>query len=197
MKTTAGPIVFLTFLGVCAVSHVSAFAQTNRVRDGDDLHSSHTVVRTYTAAREADDDIAHAANVAIPPVYRALVDAMLTRSPTFRRQYARIACAVHLSVVVRSKMPSGRRSAALTQMSPKAGGAVEAEIFIPSSSRAVELIAHEFEHIIERLDGVDLRGKARLRATGVRLTADEDSFETTRAVLAGQRVVREVLERTH
>ena len=54
------------------------------------------------------------------------------------------------------------------------------------SPRIVELIAHEIEHIIEQLDGVDLRAKSRLRASGVRrVNADLEAYETTRAIVTG------------
>ena len=59
-----------------------------------------------------------------------------------------------------------------------------------------ELIAHEIEHIIEQLDGVDLRAKSRLRAAGSGDVADIEAYETTRAIVTGQRVAREAFART-
>jgi hypothetical protein len=174
---------------------VSTFAQSNTDRERDRLRSSQSAARTYVASRECDDTVT-ADNLQISSVYRPLIDEMLARSPTFRRQYARLARAPFLSVVLRSDMPPGRRAQALTQLSLRDGG-TEALVHVTPSPRSSELIAHELEHIIEQLDGVDLRAKARLRSSGVRLTADEDTYETTRAVLAGQRVAREMLERTH
>jgi hypothetical protein len=198
MRPTNGPIAVILLAGVCVVSGVSAFAQSNTARDRNaDDHSSHSAVRAYAAASAADGDVAPATNLSLPPAYQPLVAAMLTRSATFRRQYARLARARHLSVIVRSDMPAGRRMPALTQMSPRRGGGVEALVHITPSARAIELIAHEFEHIIERLDGVNLRAMARLRATGVRVTADDNTYETIRAVVTGQRVAREVLEGAH
>jgi hypothetical protein len=197
MGPTIGSIVFLMFMGVCAVSTVSAFAQSNTGRDRDDGQSTHSAVRVYSAAREADADVGPATNVSIPAAFRPLVASMLARSPTFRRQYARLGRSAHLSVVVRCDMPPGWPLPALTQIWARPGGAVEALVHINPSARAIELIAHEFEHIIERLDGVDLRAKARLRASGVKETANKDTFETTRAIVTGQQVAREVLEGAH
>jgi len=55
------------------------------------------------------------------------------------------------------------------------------------------LIAHEIEHVIERLDGVDLRARAALPGTGVRLCdGGDDAFETIRARRAGLAVAEEV-----
>ena len=56
---------------------------------------------------------------------------------------------------------------------------------------AAELIAHEFEHIIEQLDGVDLAIMSRLRSTGVKRVGEVDAFETRRAIVTGLRVARE------
>jgi hypothetical protein len=205
MRPANGSIAVIMLVGVCVVSGVSVFAQSNTGRNrtgeaGDqriaDDHSSDAAVRIYAAAREWDADVASAANVSIPSAYQPIVATMLTRSPTFRRQYARLARALHLSVIVRSDMPAGWRMPALTHITPRHGG-VEAFVYVAPSARAIELIAHEFEHIIERLDGVDLRAKARLRASGVRRTADANTFETTRAIVTGQCVAREVLGDAH
>ena len=89
--------------------------------------------------------------------------AMLARSATFRRQYARIAGAPHLSIVIRSQPVVGSRLPALTSIRRADDNRVEAVVSVgclrrgpPSSSRM------RFEHIIEQLDGVDLPAKARL-----------------------------------
>ena len=194
-QTTAGLTLLLTFVGVCGVSHVSAFAQSNtgRVRDG--FRSSQTAARVYVAVREVDDDVTPADNVQITAAYRQLVEEMLSRSPTFRRQYARLARTPLVSLGIRASMPAGQRVGALTQMSTRGGDGLQAVVYVLPTTRTAELIAHELEHVIEFLDGVNLRNKSRLRSSGVRLTADKDTFETTRAVLTGERVAREVLER--
>jgi hypothetical protein len=182
-------------VSVCCVPGVSTFAQSNTDRERDPLRSSQSAARIYVATRECDDNVT-ADNVRISAAYTQLVAEMLSRSPTFRRQYARLARAPFLSVVLRSDMPPGRRVQALTHLLFRDGG-TEALVHVTPSARSGELIAHELEHIIEQLDGVNLRAKARLRSSGVRLTAEEDTYETTRAVLAGQRVAREMLERAH
>jgi hypothetical protein len=57
-----------------------------------------------------------------------------------------------------------------------------------------ELIAHEIEHVIEQIDGVDLRVQSLLPGTGVRSCMD-GSFETVRAVRVGRRVAQETRTR--
>lgn len=63
---------------------------------------------------------------------------------------------------------------------------------IGSLDDQVELIAHEIEHVIEQLDGVDLRVRATLPASGVRSRDHGDEFETTRAIRVGRMVAAEV-----
>ena len=47
-----------------------------------------------------------------------------------------------------------------------------------------ELLAHELEHVIEQLDGIDLAVKASVANSGVRSCVD-GTFETSRAVRVG------------
>ncbi len=54
-----------------------------------------------------------------------------------------------------------------------------------------ELLGHEFEHLIEQLDGVDLSAMAR-GGEARRLT--DGAFETERAIAAGQQVAGEVID---
>ncbi len=52
-----------------------------------------------------------------------------------------------------------------------------------------ELVAHEIEHILEQLDGVDLKTQA---GSGAVWKSDDGAFETRRAIEAGKRVAREI-----
>jgi len=199
MNTCYRSIVLAVLMSVCGVHQVSGFAQTDTNDEREALRSSHSAVRVYVAAESAAfDTVERTPNLTVSPVYQPVVDAMLSRSPTFRRQSARIAGAPHLSIVIRSEPPAGTRLAALTRILRRPGGNLQAVVHISPCARTVELIAHEIEHIIEQLDGVDLRVKSRLRASGVRRAndADQDTFETTRAIVTGLRVAREVSERT-
>ena len=68
-----------------------------------------------------------------------------------------------------------------------------ATVDIVESTHNVELIAHELEHVIEQLDGVDLAAKLRRPNSGVYATGDSGNlFETTRAKRVGFQVAREV-----
>ena len=190
-------IVLAMLMSVCGVQHVSGFAQTDTDSADVALQSSQSVVRTYVAARSAAvEDAACAPNLDLASSYRTLVEQMVSRSPTFRRQCARLAAAPHLSVRVLSDPPDGARAGALTRIQMRPRGRLEAVVQVGMSARTVELIAHEIEHVIEQLDGIDLRAKSRLQASGVRRIWDLDAYETTRAIATGQRVAREAVARS-
>jgi hypothetical protein len=127
-------------------------------------------------------------------MHRPLVESMLRESPTFRRQCIRIAGAPNLTVHLVIG-PYQRRSdvRAITRMTRTPSGAVAAFVDIGPLHDTVELIAHEFEHIIEQLDGIDLAARAALPHTGVSSVGPVGGmFETERAKLVGLKVASEV-----
>ncbi len=196
MTTFLRSTVLAALMSVCGVPRVSGFTQTDTDGEPDSSRSSQNAVGVYVAGENAAlERAACAANLTIASLYQPIVDAMLARSPTFRRQCARIAAAPHLSILIRSDPPLGTRAKALTQIQRLTGGRVEAAVQISHSRGVGELIAHEIEHILEQLDGVDLRVKSRLRGSGVRRVPDLEAYETTRAIVTGQRVAREAFER--
>jgi hypothetical protein len=133
------------------------------------------------------------ANVAIPDTLRDTVASMLRDSATFRRQCQRIARSSNLAVVVqRAVLPASHAGGAFTRVTRRPDGAVEATVRIGALGDDVALLAHEFEHIIEQLDGVDLAAMASQPDTGVYLHAASGQYETERAAAAGRRVAREV-----
>ena len=128
-----------------------------------------------------------------PGIYRPVVQEMLKLSPTFRRQCWRITTASDLVVTL---LPGNRsnvtRVRARTRIS-REGRHLVAIIEILSPDQAAELIAHELEHVIEQLDGVDLASKADAAMSGVkRGEAPEPAFETVRATRAGITVAAEI-----
>jgi hypothetical protein len=114
---------------------------------------------------------------------------MLERSPMFRRQCLRLAAAPHLAVVVRITHPTNAAPRARTQIR-REGGQLSANVEINPYGPFAELLAHELEHIIEQLDGIDLAAKSNVARSGVRLCAD-GTFETSRAVRIGTLVALE------
>ena len=196
MTTILRSVLLAALMSVAAVPRVSGFTQTDTEGDRDEGRSSQSVVGVYVAGEDAAlDRLTCALNLTIASSYQTLVDAMLTRSPTFRRQCARLAAAPSLSVVIRSESPVGTRARAMTEIQRLSGGRLVAYVRVGLSAATGELIAHEIEHVLEQLDGVDLPVKSRLRGSGVKRLSELEAYETTRAIVTGQRVAREAFER--
>lgn len=153
-----------------------------------------TSVHQYVAGEAIPRQLAPPPNLVVSALYRPLVEAMLRDSPTFRRQCVRIAAEPEVTVHLTVNPPPGRSDRrATTRLTRDAKGHLTAVVDIEPFQDTQELIAHEFEHIIEQLDGVDLAARAALPRTGVtaigRLAA---VFETTRAQRMGLKVVSEL-----
>jgi hypothetical protein len=173
-----------------------AFAQST---PGFDLaRVSFTSAREYVAAEATPRQLAIPPNLIVLGEYRPLVESMLRYSPTFRRQCLRISGASSVTVYLRIGSPSwvsGVR--AKTDITRDRLGTLSAFIEISPLHDNVELIAHEMEHVIEQLDGIDLASRAALRNTGVWATSSTPNvFETTRAKRVGIVVTNEFREAT-
>jgi len=181
---------------VLTVHAVPGFAQTNTVSDADALTSSTTAARLYVAARGYHADDVDAPNLTVTSMYQPLIAQMLERSPSFRRQCARLARATNLEITLRSEPRSDHHANAWTTIARRADGTRQVTISIVTGPRTIELIAHEFEHVIEQIDGIDLRHKATLRASGVRTCecGHVAMYETDRAIAAGLQVARQVTD---
>jgi hypothetical protein len=155
---------------------------------------SFTSVHQYVATEAIPRQLALPPNLVVSPVFRPLVESMLRDSPTFRRQCVRIAGEPFLTVRL-DITPAARSSSlrAMTRLMRNEKGHLAASVEIGSSKEIEELIAHEFEHVIEQLDGVDLAARAALPHTGVTNIGHVGAmFETTRAKRMGLRVVSEL-----
>jgi len=69
-------------------------------------------------------------------------------------------------------------------------GALTATVELYAPLDPPEIISHEFEHLIERIEGTNLRLLSLVAGSGVTQTVD-GSYETRRAVIAGRRVAQE------
>ena len=174
-----------------------AFAWNGQVAAESD-RVSFTAVHAYAPADVFRDDMVELpANVSVHPYLVALLDTMLTSSSSFRRQCARIAAERSLTVRIRYvpfRLPAGVR--AVSHISRELDGDIVATVIIHPYDNHVEMIAHEFEHIIEQLDQIDLAGKARRGSVGV--YADYRAgpvYETARAQQIGLIVASEIRRR--
>ena len=133
----------------------------------------------------------------IAPALMPLVAEMCRRAPTFRRQVFRLARQPRLEVTVApGRVARGGRARASTAMTLVDGQLRTARVELPGGDPRVlvELVAHEFEHIVEQLDGVDLA--AWSGRSGVYRIGGFDgagAFETERAQQVGDLVAGEFL----
>ena len=73
------------------------------------------------------------------------------------------------------------------------GHDIRADVHLPPTNGLTELVGHEFEHLIEQIEGLDLKRLARVKGSGVH-EGEGRVFETDRAQAAG-RVVAPKRER--
>ena len=135
------------------------------------------------------------ASVVVDAKLQGLIAELLSRSPAFRRQWQRLERFPRLSIrieLVHANHVEGGAHAA-TRISLLPDGSLHAEVAIPGGHRLAELVAHEVEHVLERLDGVNVVRQHALGDNSVRRASA--NFETARAVLVGQLVAKEVRPR--
>jgi hypothetical protein len=130
--------------------------------------------------------------IVIAPELRAAMTRMLQVSPTFRAQVERIAQSSSVIVTIRLEPPfDGRSLKARSRIRRYDSGLLIVTMEIGPGVQEPQWIAHEFEHVLELLDGLDLPALARRRTPGVWFSAP-DVVETMRAVQAGAAVAGEM-----
>jgi len=113
--------------------------------------------------------------------------ALLQQSPTFKQQCLRIATTIVLRVQVRI-IPALRGSRGETTIQRFDTGALRAEVRVAFGEDYVELLAHEFEHVLEQVDQVRLTDQLSSRQAWITPTG---AFETQRATQVGARARHE------
>jgi hypothetical protein len=125
------------------------------------------------------------------------VKIMLQRSPTFRAQCQRLAEAPWVHVLVRYtvQFDSSTYRARSTFRRPQPELLI-AMVDLSATADPAMWLAHEFEHLLEQMDGVDM---AKLTADPLQAwEVRTQMFETRRAIRAGQAVSDEVhVKRQH
>jgi hypothetical protein len=145
------------------------------------------------SVREARVDQQLPCTIRISPVLQPVVGQLLASSPTFRAQVRRIAAAPHVRVVVEPAIGrAGCCTLARTWFRHFSEGGIRAhvEVAFPASATSyAQLLGHEFEHVLEQIERVDVRRLAR-EGAGAQEVGD-DLFETQRAAQAGLQVADE------
>ena len=125
----------------------------------------------------------------VKPTLLGVVDESWERSPTFRQQCLELAD-VSSVVVLEWRKTRDSQSRASARMGTNSAGVVVARVYIPPVGHAIELVAHELEHVLELTRGQNLATESQRRGSGVWQTFD--GFESQRAVDIGRQVAREV-----
>ena len=143
------------------------------------------------SAIRADDTLMNIPeNLHVAPELRPLTEALLERSSTFKSQCARIAAEPRL--YVRATIDSRLEESTFRARSVirrATDGAIVAFVYLPAFGDQIEWLAHEFEHVIEQLEGVRL-GALATRQQGV-WRSGRETFETARALAAGHAALDE------
>jgi hypothetical protein len=120
---------------------------------------------------------------------RPLLEQLWSRSATFRLQCRRLAGAQAV-VVLQGASAKETVWNAESRIGVMSNGRVMARVRVRAGRESVEVIAHELEHVLERIDGVQLSLDALRRGSGTTLAGG--AYETRRATEAGRRVAKEV-----
>ena len=120
---------------------------------------------------------------------RPLLEQLWSRSVTFRQQCRRLAGA-RAVVLLQGASADETVWDAESRIGTLDTGRVMARVRVRTGRESVEVIAHELEHVLERIDGVRLALDAARRGSGT--TVAGGAYETRRATEAGRQVAKEV-----
>jgi len=120
---------------------------------------------------------------------RPLLEQLWAGSVTFRQQCRRLAGA-HALVLLQGASADETVWSAESRIGVLGNGHVVARVRVRFGRESVEIIAHELEHVLERLDGVQLPLDALRPGSGTTLYGG--AYETRRATDAGRQVAKEV-----
>ena len=130
----------------------------------------------------------------VPPSLNRVVTGGWDHSTSFRAQCQRLAEAQAIVILSAFTLPKSRPANA--RISISSDGNVLARVEVPLNARTLELVAHELEHVLEQVDGVNLPMQAALSRSltsrsGMAVRLPGGRFETRRAIEAGLRVAAE------
>ena len=129
-------------------------------------------------------------NINGPAEFLRQIEIMLRRSATFRQQCQRLDVPVLRVQIHSDPLLIDRPIRARSVIRRSESGGFTATVAIAAFGDPTEWLAHEFEHIIEQLDGVRVPQLALSGAAAWR--TGEGMFETERALRVGRLVRHEV-----
>jgi hypothetical protein len=122
------------------------------------------------------------------------VSDLFSRSQTLQRQCRALTDAAYVQIDLVSPLRLLGHCRARATFERSDSGVLRVLMEIPLGVDFPELLAHELEHVLEQIEGVDLSEMARTRHTGVQ-EVGENVFETARAKAAGRAAAWEVATR--
>jgi hypothetical protein len=134
------------------------------------------------------------ANIVVQQELRPAIAQLWAGSPTFRAQCLKIGeqKRYRIAVVIEPGLALNRSCRAQCVLRVYSSGFVTARVMVPSSRQVTELIPHELEHVIEHIDGVNLKRDLTRYGSGT-YDAGGGLIETARAVRMGRQARDEVL----
>ena len=146
-----------------------------------------TVLARGAGAQSCVPETAPPWTIALPHDLRVLVTQLVDGSPTFRSQWHALISSPRLRLGVKfNAKPGPDRARSVVRHYQY--GLIVAEVELPFGED-VELLAHEFEHVREQVEGVNLRRISQDRTAGVKDLGY--AYETERAYDVGRRVATE------
>jgi hypothetical protein len=134
-------------------------------------------------------------NIWVQSSLRDTMRSLWHHSPTFRAQCLKIGehRRYHVQIVMDAALVLQRRCRAQCTLRTFSSGLVMARIAVPDKHELTELIPHEIEHVLEHIEGVDLRRNLVTGGHGV-YEAGDGRLESARAISAGRKVRAEMAE---
>jgi hypothetical protein len=134
----------------------------------------------------------------VQPVLRELVSQMWLTSPTFRRQCQQVQAqdAIQVQLRIDPTLIDNAHHRAICELRMYSGGAIIARLSV-APIKLPELIGHEMEHVVERLDGVHVERESQAQKAGYyAVDTMRRSYETDRAIRVGRQVMAEMSQST-
>jgi hypothetical protein len=146
------------------------------------------------SAPQANQSRVLPSNIQADAELRRAIEQLLRYSRTLRQQCARIGAASNVRVWVSiSPQVNNADTRARSVVRRFESGLLKVDIELPLvNTDFLELVAHEFEHVTEFIDGIDLRALAAQRNGRVTQRRSDGAFESARASAAGLAAAAEV-----
>ena len=143
---------------------------------------------TVGLAQEAENPTPRrSCRLVVKPTLAGVVDEGLERSPTFRRQCGDLAAAGAVVALEWGRGDLQSRAFSRIEMQDRV---VVALVSIPPVGDAIELVAHEVQHVLEKTRGLDFEAESKRPGSGVWRAFG--GYETQAAIDVGRQVAMEV-----